>query len=116
MKGSVSMRLICSWRQRQLAHHAVLYAPLPPRSLLAQHLARCPQCSEAYRDMIRLQQEVLKRLPAPTLSPDFDANIMARFATESRGASLPRLPAAFPIYPGLRPLALGTAMVILASV
>jgi len=103
------MRLICSWRQRQLARHAVMQKPPLPGSPLAQHLAHCSDCTAAYQEMIRLQGDVLQKLPSPTISPDFDAHLMARFATEIRGAS-PLQPSKAP--PMLRPLALGGAIAI----
>jgi hypothetical protein len=107
------MRLICHWQQRQLAQRAVLKAPLSPRSALTNHLAHCSECAEAYQDMIRLQREVLERLPSCALSPDFDAGLLTRFTAEIQGVS-PSQP--FETRFRLRPLALAGAIAAVGAV
>jgi hypothetical protein len=83
------MRLICAWRQRQLARYAVLQEPPLPGSGLSQHLNGCPECAAVYHDLIRLGSEVQEQLPLPTLPLDFDVRLMTRLAAAETASLRP---------------------------
>jgi len=89
------MRPICVWRQRQLSRLLVTGEPVLPDSFLARHLAHCPDCAQAHRDLAHLQGEVSRALPGASLSSGFEATLQTRLrmamATAPRRRSFPAL-------------------------
>ena len=75
------MRLICTWRQRQLARFLVLEQRIPAHSRLGRHLARCPDCTRTQQEIASLRSD-LTALPCPVLDRNFDARLMTRFRSE----------------------------------
>ena len=94
------MNFYCRFNEKVLSRLALRSTELPPAGRVSDHLARCPDCSQTWRELRRTREAIASIRAAEPLSSDFSEEVWRRIeAAEKanrRDSSIQRMvPAAF---------------------